>query len=190
MTMTNGAVPRRTGKRPLSVPAFAAGDCWAVIETPVGDMVLAGNDTALHHVLLPATFDAGELEPDRAGTASSVRAAAEQISAYFRHDLEEFDLPLEPAGSRFQREVWFALADIPYGETESYASLAARVGRAGAFRAVGATNGRNPLPLVLACHRVIGSDGSLTGYGGGIELKRTLLAHEGWCGGLPGDKRS
>lgn len=164
---------------------FAAGDHWQVIATPVGEMVLAGDDSALHHVLLPATFDVSSLYAGQVGTASSVSEAADQIAAYFRHDLKEFDLPLDPSGSAFERSVWFALADIPYGETESYASLAARVGRAGAFRATGAANGRNPLPLVLPCHRVIGSDGSLTGYGGGIELKRKLLTHEGWVDGRP-----
>ena len=105
-------------------------------------------------------------------------AAAEQIDAYFRRDLLEFSLPLDPAGTDFQRRVWFALADISYGATESYGDLAARVGNPKACRAVGMANGRNPIPLVLPCHRVIGADGSLTGYGGGLELKQRLLDHE------------
>lgn len=101
--------------------------------------------------------------------------AIEQLEAYLTGTLEDFDLPLDPAGTTFQREVWFALADIPYGATESYLWLANRVGRPTATRAVGAANGRNPIPIVLACHRVIGSNGSLTGYGGGLPLKRALL---------------
>ncbi len=90
-----------------------------------------------------------------------------------------FELPLAPRGTPFQREVWFALATIPYGQTASYAQLAARVDRPAAMRAVGAANGRNPLPIVLPCHRVIGADGSLTGFGGGLPTKRFLLELEG-----------
>jgi methylated-DNA-[protein]-cysteine S-methyltransferase len=101
--------------------------------------------------------------------------AVDQLRRYLAGTLDAFDLPLDPVGTAFQRDVWFALAEIPYGRTESYRWLAARVGRPTATRAVGATNGRNPIPIVLPCHRVIGSDGSLTGYGGGLPLKRALL---------------
>lgn len=154
------------------------GDTWQVVDTPVGEMLLSGGDDALHHLLLPSSFDEGELDPAAAGRVASTEAAREQIDAYFAHELRVFRLPLDPSGTEFQRRVWFALADIPYGETESYASLAARVGNPKACRAVGMTNGRNPLPLVLPCHRVIGSNGSLTGYGGGLDLKQRLLDHE------------
>jgi methylated-DNA-[protein]-cysteine S-methyltransferase len=108
-------------------------------------------------------------------TNAVVDKAIEQLRQYLAGGLDAFDLPLDPAGTAFQREVWFALAEIPYGRTESYRWLATRVGRPTATRAVGATNGRNPIPIVLPCHRVVGSNGSLTGYGGGLPLKRALL---------------
>ena len=92
--------------------------------------------------------------------------------------LTVFDLPLRLGGTAFQNRVWKALCDIPFGETTTYGALARRIGKPTAFRAVGAANGANPLPIVVPCHRVIGSDGSLTGFGGGIEIKRFLLAHE------------
>ncbi|MDA8037850.1 MAG: methylated-DNA--[protein]-cysteine S-methyltransferase [Actinomycetota bacterium] len=154
------------------------GDTWQVIDTPVGELLVSGDEEALHHLLLPGSFDERKLAPAPEGRVLSTEAAREQIDAYFAHELREFSLPLDPSGTQFQRRVWFALADIPYGATESYSSIAARVGRPKACRAVGMASGRNPLPLVLACHRVIGSNGSLTGYGGGLELKQRLLDHE------------
>jgi methylated-DNA-[protein]-cysteine S-methyltransferase len=104
--------------------------------------------------------------------------AAAQLEAYFAGQLREFDLELQPVGTEFQCKVWWRLAEIPYGETWSYSELALAVGRPTATRAVGATNGRNPLAIVLPCHRVIGKDGSLTGFGGGLAAKRFLLALE------------
>jgi len=101
-----------------------------------------------------------------------------QLHAYFAGELTRFDLPLRRAGTAFQNTVWSALCDIPYGETISYGTLASRIGRPTAYRAVGGANGANPLPIVVPCHRVIGSDKSLTGFGGGIGIKRFLLAHE------------
>jgi len=107
--------------------------------------------------------------------AAPFAAATSQLAAYFAGQLTEFDLPLAPAGTVFQRQVWSALQTIPYGQTWSYAQLAEKVGRATAVRAVGLANGKNPIALVIPCHRVIGSDGSLTGYGGGLDRKRFLL---------------
>lgn len=153
-------------------------DSWEIVATPVGEMLLAGNDDVLHQLLLPGSFEECDLPVDQEGVSASTKATREQLDAYFAHDLRRFDLPLDPIGTDFQRRVWFALGDIGYGETESYGSLAARVGNPKACRAVGMANGRNPIPLVLPCHRVIGSDGSLTGYGGGLELKQRLLDHE------------
>lgn len=106
------------------------------------------------------------------------RAAREQLEAYFAGELEEFTLELAPAGTPFQQRVWRALLEIPFGTTESYGALARRIGLPQAARAVGLANGRNPISIVIPCHRVIGADGSLTGYGGGLERKRWLLAHE------------
>jgi methylated-DNA-[protein]-cysteine S-methyltransferase len=102
----------------------------------------------------------------------------EQLQAYFAGDLTDFDLPMAAHGTEFQRRVWAALCDIPYGETISYGELARRVGNPKASRAVGLANGRNPIAIVIPCHRVIGADGSLTGYGGGLERKVWLLEHE------------
>ena len=113
------------------------------------------------------------------GDSAILREARVQLGEYFDGRRREFDLPLGPRGTDFQRTVWFALAKIGYGETISYATLAARVGKASAMRAVGAANGRNPLPIVLPCHRVIGSNGSLTGFGGGLPTKQFLLELEG-----------
>ena len=105
--------------------------------------------------------------------------ARRELDAYFAGRLETFTVPLAPNGTEFQRRVWSALRDIPFGTTISYAGLARRVSNAAAVRAVGAANGRNPIPIIVPCHRVIGSDGSLTGFGGGIPRKRWLLEHEG-----------
>jgi methylated-DNA-[protein]-cysteine S-methyltransferase len=102
-----------------------------------------------------------------------------QVAAYFAGQLQTFELPLAPRGTLFERRVWDALVAIPYGETRSYAEIARAIGRPDACRAVGRANGRNPIPIVIPCHRVIGSDGSLTGYGGGLDLKRYLLGLEG-----------
>ena len=104
--------------------------------------------------------------------------AAWQLGEYFAGARMAFDLPLDLQGTPFQRQAWLALAESPYGETVSYAEQAVRLGRPSAVRAVGAANGRNPVPIVLPCHRVVGSDGSLTGFGGGLDVKRALLDHE------------
>jgi methylated-DNA-[protein]-cysteine S-methyltransferase len=108
--------------------------------------------------------------------------AAGQLRAYFARELREFDLPLAPSGTGFQRRVWDAVSAVPFGATASYAEIAAAIGTPSACRAVGAANGRNPLPVIVPCHRVVGSTGALTGYGGGLERKRALLdleAHGG-----------
>jgi methylated-DNA-[protein]-cysteine S-methyltransferase len=161
-----------------ATPKLGPRDEWVVFDTPVGKMMAVGDDDALRYLQLPGSFDVTNLPLDRAGTPAALAEMLNQVEAYFDHRLHTFSLPLDPAGTEFQRRVWWALADIPYGGTESYGQLAARIGSPAACRAVGAANGRNPIPLVLPCHRVIGSSGSLTGYGGGIELKQRLLHHE------------
>jgi len=110
--------------------------------------------------------------------AAPFAAAGRQLAAYFAGQLTEFDLPLAPVGTQFQRRVWTALQTIPYGQSWSYGQLAEKIGSPAASRAVGLANGRNPIALVIPCHRVIGSDGSLTGYGGGLDRKRFLLELE------------
>lgn len=108
----------------------------------------------------------------------ALRSVVRELTAYFAGELREFSLPLAPVGTPFQLDVWNALRAIPYGETRSYGELAERIGRPKAVRAVGAANGANPLPIVVPCHRVIGSNGTLTGFGGGLPLKQALLALE------------
>jgi methylated-DNA-[protein]-cysteine S-methyltransferase len=159
-------------------PKLGAKDEWWVTPTPVGHLLVVGDTEWLHFLGLPGSFDDTALDPERRGTPDAVDEAIQQIDWYFDQQLRSFSLPLQPAGTAFQQGVWFALADIGYGETESYGQLATRIGNPKACRAVGLANGRNPIPLILPCHRVIGSNGSLTGYGGGIELKQWLLEYE------------
>ena len=148
-------------------PAGTVGLMEAV-DTRIGTLWLGGDERGLTHVSFERTPEAGP--PHRLASA-----ARRQLAAYFAGELERFDLPLAPTGSDFQRRVWDAVAAIPYGTTASYSEIAAAVGRPAACRAVGAANGRNPLAIVIPCHRVIGSAGALTGYGGGLERKRALL---------------
>jgi methylated-DNA-[protein]-cysteine S-methyltransferase len=146
----------------------------AVVASPVGPLRLDADGDRLIGISFgaPATFTGPSLE-------GVLGETARQLSAYFDHRLETFDLPVAPGGTPFQLRVWSALRTIPYGRTWSYAELARAVGRPTAVRAVGAANGRNPIPIVIPCHRVIGSDGRLVGFGGGLDAKRQLLALEG-----------
>ncbi len=145
-----------------------------VVDTPIGPLGLTASDSALQGVM----FDGRRVGVE--GSSPVLDEAARQLDAYFAGELVAFDLPLELNGSEFNRRCWLALASIPYGQTVSYGEQARRLGLGhDAARAVGAANGRNPLPLVLPCHRVIGADGSLTGFGGGLDVKRFLLEHEG-----------
>ena len=149
-----------------------------ILDSPIGPLVLTSRDgllTGLHIVAdSPPPRLAGEPLPG----AFPFDHAREQLAAYFAGDLTEFDLALGPGGPPFARRVWGALQEIPYGETTSYGELARRIGRPGAARAVGLANARNPIAIVIPCHRVIGADGSLTGYGGGMDRKRALLELE------------
>ena len=146
------------------------------IDTPIGPLVLAGDEAALTHVWLPGTTEPGS---SRGEVPAPLRAAAAQLGEYFSGGRRSFSLPLAPHGTAFQLAVWKALADIPYGETITYGELAQRVGRPAAFRAVGQANGANPIPIVYPCHRVVAAGRRLGGYGGGLETKRRLLAMEG-----------
>jgi methylated-DNA-[protein]-cysteine S-methyltransferase len=147
------------------------------ITSPIGMLTLTSNGSALTQLVIARdaeiTSDVAPAEVD-----AVLAAACEQLDAYFDMRLTAFDLPLEARGTDFQRRVWNSLKSIPYGETISYAELARRIEQPKAVRAVGAANGRNPLMIIVPCHRVIGADGSLTGFGGGIDRKRWLLDHE------------
>lgn len=155
----------------------------------VGDILVAvDDDGALAHL----EFDGGRSSARLAATLGAVSTdpppvateVARQLAEYFDGTRHIFDLPLAPTGTPFQLAVWRALGDIPFGRTESYGQLAARIGKPAAVRAVGRANGQNPISIVVPCHRVIGADGSLTGYGGGMERKQALLDHEGARGQL------
>ena len=152
------------------------------IDSPVGPITVRVDAAgALTSVLFADPDPDRDLEPDRAARDSTPAAerAAEQLRQYFAGQRTDFDLPLAPVGSPFQLRVWTALREIPYGETESYGHLALRIGQPTASRAVGLANGRNPIAIVVPCHRVIGASGTLTGYAGGLERKRWLLDLEG-----------
>lgn len=151
-----------------------------VMDSPVGDLYLAATDEGLTHILFVAQMDRKpHTVPGKGAAARIVRQTRSQLNDYFAGSRREFDVPLAPAGTEFQRAAWKALAEVPYGETLSYAELARRMKRPSAVRAVGAANGANPIPIILPCHRIIGADGTLTGYGGGLEIKRRLLSLEG-----------
>ncbi|KTF30394.1 methylated-DNA--[protein]-cysteine S-methyltransferase [Xanthomonas vesicatoria] len=150
--------------------------------SPIGALSVAADDTGVHHILFAKNrYDAiGRARWLHAPDAPLVREAREQLLDYLHGGRRSFDLPLAPIGTPFQLQVWHTLAQIPFGQTWSYAQLAQAVGRPAASRAVGAANGRNPLPIVLPCHRVIGANGALTGFGGGLPTKQALLQLEGW----------
>jgi len=148
---------------------------WTEVDSPIGPIVLVGDERGLtglfmaEHRYRPAEHTFGE--PDEV----PFTAAAEQLSAYFAGSSTDFDVPLAPVGTPFQQRVWALLRQIPYGETTTYGELARQLGRPSAARAVGMANGRNPISIIVPCHRVVGSTGELTGYGGGLERKRFLL---------------
>lgn len=148
-------------------------------DTPVGRLLLAGDGARLHLIAFPTGSKAGQAQPGWRRDERLFDTVRAQLDAYFAGSSTGFDLPLHVTGTPFQKSVWAALRDIPFGQTIPYAELARRIGRPTASRAVGAANGANPLPIVVPCHRVIGADGSLTGFGGGIDTKRFLLEHEG-----------
>ncbi|HEX6459862.1 MAG TPA: methylated-DNA--[protein]-cysteine S-methyltransferase [Thermoleophilaceae bacterium] len=150
------------------------------IPSPIGPLLLDGTEHALQGVhMSPAGPGAGWRK-----AREPFAAAIEQLEQYFAGERMEFDLELDLRGTRFQRDVWNALLTIPYGETRSYGEIARQIGRPDRARAVGAANGSNPVSIIVPCHRVIGSDGSLTGYGGGLPRKRFLLDLEAGVGSL------
>jgi methylated-DNA-[protein]-cysteine S-methyltransferase len=147
-------------------------DLYSQVDSPIGPLLVTGDGDAVTGLYMDR-----EPEGGRRDDAAFAHARA-QLGAYFAGELARFEIPLAARGTEFQRRVWHALGEIPYGETTTYGELAAAIGRPDACRAVGLANGRNPISIVVPCHRVIGSGGALTGYGGGIERKRWLLAHE------------
>lgn len=148
---------------------------YDIIDTPLGRMTLVGDERALIHIDLPEARRPLQRPTHWRRDAKRFEEERRQFEHYFDGRLKTFDLPLAPRGTTFQQEVWRGLCDIAYGETISYAELARRIGRPKASRAVGLANGANPLAIIIPCHRVIGANGNLTGYGGGMNAKRWLL---------------
>ena len=144
-------------------------------ESPIGSLLLAGQGEELHFL----RFAGEKPAPDWRLDEKALGEAAGQLRQYFAGTRRSFDIVLKPTGTDFQQAVWQALREIPYGETRSYGEIAARIGRPKAVRAVGAANGRNPIVILQPCHRVIGQDGTLVGFGGGLPTKKTLLRLEG-----------
>ena len=154
---------------------------WTVMSSPIGDLRLIERDGAISAIEFTPFRQPVDGRPlgARGDDHPLLAEAVRQLTAYFARDLKEFDLPLDPQGSDFQRRVWEQLLTIGYGDTASYGEIAGRLGMTNAAsRAVGLANGRNPIPIVIPCHRVIGANGTLTGYAGGLERKQTLLSLE------------
>ena len=158
---------------------------FARFPSPIGELILTASDTALRGVFFPvgrngSAPEAAWAEDDGRGPAGPLLAGVRrQLTEYFEGTRTSFDLPLDAAGSAFERRVWELLRTIPYGTTTSYGALARQLGDPHATRAVGAANGKNPVPIIVPCHRVVGARGELTGFGGGLDRKRWLLEHEG-----------
>lgn len=152
---------------------------YALLETAICPLILAGDGSSLEQIRFGAFDDAQPAPAEWRRDDGAFPEAQEQLLAYVAGERRTFELDLRPRGTEFQQKVWRTLPQIAYGRTASYGEIARRVGAPKASRAVGAANGRNPLPIVLPCHRIIGADGTLTGFGGGIRLKRKLLELEG-----------
>ena len=169
----------------MAVPstAVATTDRCTRIASPVGDLVLTGDGTSLTGCYFTGSDHASTPWEGLVRDDEAFAPAVEQLAAYFAGERTAFDLPLAPSGTAFQLRVWEQLRTIPYGETRSYADVARAIGATSGFRAVGLANGRNPISIIVPCHRVIGANGALTGYGGGLERKRFLLDLE--RGALP-----
>lgn len=152
---------------------------WTVIETPIDDLRIVAQEGVITRIEFEPHPVAGGSVGERRDDDPLLREARGQLAAYFARELKEFDLPLAPAGTDFQQAVWSELQRIPWGETASYGQIAGRLGRTNAAsRAIGLANGRNPIPVVIPCHRVIGANGTLTGYAGGMTRKQVLLTLE------------
>lgn len=157
---------------------------YCYLNSPIGDLLLAGDDDGLSLIGFPQGKMRHDPEPDWIFNEKPFAAVRQQLGEYFAGERTAFDLPLHLTGTEFQVQVLQELQRIPYGETTSYGEIARRIGRPKAMRAVGAANGRNPIPIIVPCHRVIGSGGDLTGFGGGLDTKEALLRLEAENSGL------
>ena len=151
---------------------------YSIMPSPVGELMLLSSGEALTGVYMQKHLHWSGMQDHWRRDDNQLRAPRQQLRSYFAEELKEFDLPLLLQGTEFQQRVWNELLAIPYGQTTSYGELAARLGQPNASRAVGLANGRNPVSIIVPCHRVVGANGTLTGYGGGLPRKRWLLDHE------------
>jgi methylated-DNA-[protein]-cysteine S-methyltransferase len=151
---------------------------FATTDSPIGELLVLGDAESVHGLLMNGDGDFDARKTDLTQDQKAFRDTIDQLAEYFAGDRDSFDLPLEPEGTEFQRAVWNALGEIPFGETRSYGEIAVAVGRPKAARAVGMANNRNPIAVIVPCHRVIGAGGALVGYAGGLERKTWLLDHE------------
>ncbi len=152
---------------------------YTYMDSPVGQLLLAGRGEVLHYLSFPSGKMCFQPQPDWHHHTAALKQAKHQIDAYFSGQLKQFNLAIAPQGTEFQMQVLGALQKIPFGQTRSYKDIAQFIDRPKAVRAVGAANGRNPIPIIIPCHRVVGADGSLTGFGGGLDTKLFLLRLEG-----------
>jgi methylated-DNA-[protein]-cysteine S-methyltransferase len=157
---------------------------YSYVDSPLGDLLVVRDDNGITGLYLPTGRHAVARRPEWTRDDDAFADVRTQLGEYFAGTRTQFELPLNPHGTEFQTKVWLALREIPYGETASYGETAAAIGSPTASRAVGLANGQNPISIVVPCHRVIGANGSLTGYGGGLDAKRWLLSHEAAHAGL------
>jgi methylated-DNA-[protein]-cysteine S-methyltransferase len=157
---------------------------YSYVESPLGDLLVTRDDYGLNGLCLPTGRYRQRVHDEWERDDDAFDDVRRELDEYFAGTLQDFTVPLSPRGSTFQKQVWQALSEIPYGETTSYGKVAASIGHPDGARAVGVANGQNPIPIIVPCHRVIGADGSLTGYGGGLDAKRWLLDHEARHAGL------
>ncbi len=151
---------------------------YSYVKSPIGNLMIAGTRSALKWIMFQTGKKLRDPEPDWIEDPKYLKQAIDQLGVYFEGKLQSFDLELSPDGTPFQKSVWNALKEIPYGKTISYGEIAKKIGKPNASRAVGAANGQNPIPIVIPCHRVIGKSGDLTGFGGGLDVKEKLLSLE------------
>lgn len=178
MTLGRGELKRAVAGVVPTARAIEA-TVYCIAPSPIGELLLFGNGHALQGLYLESHYVWPQKQPDWRWDEAPFKAAIAQLHDYFDRRRTVFDLPLAPVGTPFQQRVWMALLDIPHGVTISYGELATRLGDPKASRAVGLANGRNPISIIIPCHRVIGANGNLTGYGGGLDRKEWLLRHEG-----------
>ena len=151
---------------------------YDIIESPISPILLAGNEEGLKHLVFLKSKDNIKIPDDWIENKEFFMETSRQLEAYFSGKLNSFDMKLAPEGTEFQKSVWDALKEIPYGETRTYKDIAISIGKPKAYRAVGLANNRNPIAIIVPCHRVIGADGKLTGYAGGLDIKEFLLKLE------------